>query len=141
MRDNRSSYSRESQFSFYAADSGIECAMYWDMKENAFATSTATNPQTQNIQCGNTSIIPNIISEDGSDATLTFNVPLNDASNNGTPQPYCAIVTIEKTDPSGSGSSATTIDSRGYNVCDSSGTPVYGNPNLVERALEVSYQQ
>jgi len=36
---------RESQFAFYAADTGVECALYWDFKHNAFDTSTTyTNP-------------------------------------------------------------------------------------------------
>jgi hypothetical protein len=30
---------RESQKSFYAADSGIECALYWDVKEKAFGSA------------------------------------------------------------------------------------------------------
>src|SRR3989344_6801923 len=35
-----SSFTRESQKSFYAADAGIECALYWDLKKMAFSTST-----------------------------------------------------------------------------------------------------
>ncbi len=35
-----SSLGRDSQFAFYAADTGAECALYWDFKYNAFATST-----------------------------------------------------------------------------------------------------
>ncbi len=43
-----SSSGRDSQFAFYAADSGIECALYWDAKHDAFAT---TSSLTQ-VTCG-----------------------------------------------------------------------------------------
>jgi len=39
---------RDSQYAFYAADAGIECALYWDNKYpsngSAFATSTSGSP-------------------------------------------------------------------------------------------------
>lgn len=35
-----SSLGRDSQFAFYAADTGAECALYWDIRYNLFATST-----------------------------------------------------------------------------------------------------
>ncbi|MBF05202.1 hypothetical protein CL644_00615 [bacterium] len=35
-----SSLGRDSQLAFYAADTGAECALYWDFKYNAFSTST-----------------------------------------------------------------------------------------------------
>ena len=40
-----SSYGRNSQFAFYAADTGLECALYWNIKD-AFSTTT---PST--IEC------------------------------------------------------------------------------------------
>lgn len=40
-----SSLSRDSQFAFYAADTGAECALYWDLRYSAFSTTTlATSP-------------------------------------------------------------------------------------------------
>ena len=38
-----SSVARESQFAFYAADTGAECALYWDNRFNYF-TATTTAP-------------------------------------------------------------------------------------------------
>ncbi|KKW45527.1 MAG: hypothetical protein UY98_C0044G0005 [Candidatus Kaiserbacteria bacterium GW2011_GWA2_58_9] len=35
-----SSIGRDSQFAFYAADSGAECALYWDVRYQRFPTST-----------------------------------------------------------------------------------------------------
>jgi len=144
-----SSYSNQSQFSFYAADSGADCALYWDIKGNngaTFATSS-TDTYASSITCGTNSSGSNAtitissgqVTEDAHDATTTFSMPLDDASNNGTSQPYCALVTIAKSDPNDTGLSATTISSNGYNVCTTAGVPVWGNPNLVERTLNVTY--
>jgi hypothetical protein len=36
-----SSMGRESQFAFYAADTGSECALYWDVRYSLFGTSTS----------------------------------------------------------------------------------------------------
>jgi hypothetical protein len=133
-----SAYGRESQFSFYAADSGAECALYWDIKGNSgqtFATSSSDMTGASSIMCGNTSLPLTVVSSDSRNETETFSMPLNDIANTS----YCAVVIISKTDPNGTGLSATAIDSRGYNVCNSSAQPTWGNPNLVERALKVSY--
>jgi len=35
-----SALSRDSQFSFYAADTGVECALYWDIRYDYFAATT-----------------------------------------------------------------------------------------------------
>lgn len=43
---------RDSQIAFYAADAGLECALYWDSKHDSFATSTSGSP----IDCGDSSI-------------------------------------------------------------------------------------
>ncbi len=112
---------RESQRAFYAADTGLECALYWDVKnpsgQSAFATSTgstifcnkdANNPGNQWVVGGAyTSVINRI---------------------NFLPDPYCAIVVVTK----GVGGS-TKIESLGYNTCDSS------NPRRVERAVRATY--
>jgi len=36
-----SSLGRDSQFAFYAADTGAECALYWDFRFNHFGSTTA----------------------------------------------------------------------------------------------------
>ena len=41
-----SSLSRTSQYAFYAADTGAECALYWDLRHTAF-DSTSTDPLTE----------------------------------------------------------------------------------------------
>ena len=108
---------RESQHAFYAADSGIECALYWDVQNpsgtSAFATSTSSG-----INCNN-----QIMTVGGAPlSTFTFNF---------SPDPYCAVITVTKAYV---GSVlVTTIESKGYNTCDSS------NPRRLERAVRAIY--
>lgn len=45
-----SSIGRDSQFAFYAADSGAECALYWDVRYSYFAS---TPPDGVNPTCDN----------------------------------------------------------------------------------------
>lgn len=111
----------ESQYAFYAADSGVECAVYHDLDTavSKFATTT-----TGTIACnGQTGITT------GSQTVPTL--PASQSSlvgGGGNPNPTsifyltftkgCAIVRVTK---SYSGSTlVTTIDSRGYNTCSSS---------------------
>ena len=112
---------RESQHAFYAADTGIECALYWDVKNptgiSAFATSTSSN-----ITCDGT---PATVGGGGHIyATSIFSFVL-------TPDPYCVTVRVTKIYL---GSVLrTTIESKGYNTCDLS------NPRRVERAVRATY--
>ncbi|KKQ76891.1 MAG: hypothetical protein A3A96_04485 [Candidatus Zambryskibacteria bacterium RIFCSPLOWO2_01_FULL_39_39] len=126
---------RDSQFAFYAADSGIECALYWDSKFDSFATSTSGSP----ISCGGSSLVANdTISGTttltriggGGDANQTsfFGFVMNQGSNS---VPHCAIVTVRKYYVGAR--LWTYIKSRGYNTCDVS------NPRRLERGIEVSY--
>ncbi|MEX2010248.1 MAG: hypothetical protein WD874_00390 [Parcubacteria group bacterium] len=119
---------RESQYAFYAADTGIECALYWDVKNtsgfSAFSTSSpsviACNANSANTQ-GKTNPTPNSV---GNSTVSTFNITF-------LPEPYCARVVVTK---GMSGSNITTlIESYGYNTCD------LANTRRVERAVRVSY--
>lgn len=110
-----SSAARDSQFAFYAADTGIECAVFWDIQGNAFATST-----TSTIECAGQSI-PNVGGA-GFDNPSVFTIDL-------APQPYCATVSVTKQQSP----RRTIIESKGYNTCDTS------NPRRVERAIRATY--
>lgn len=121
---------KESQLAFYAADSGSECALYWDRKditgatifEGAFATSTTdkdifcgtggpTTPQT-----GQVGSFSKEVSLDLTQATTTFYVDYSDQLNLN--HKACAKVTVFKwVDTSGPFPiDKTQVDSRGYNV-------------------------
>src|SRR3989344_402326 len=101
--------SKESLEAFYAADSGIECALFWDIKQQAFSTSTSNN-----ISCAG-----NSFSVGGS---LLSIFDLNLSSNS------CAHVRLQKT------GSETIITSLGENIaCGLIGS------RTVQRGLEVKY--
>lgn len=104
-----SSSSRDSQFAFYAADAGTECALYWDVQERAFSTST------QNIiTCAGSSMTV------GGGTVSEFSLTL--------PNGACADVTVNK-----SSESQTVVVSRGHNTCN------LNDPRRAERALRVAY--
>lgn len=106
-----SSAGRESQFAFYAADSGAECALYWDIQKGIFDGSPVP------FRCAGKDITP---SQSGT--TASFTVRLADATGAS-----CALVSIDKAD-------GTKIESRGRNDCGTG-----DNPARVERAIRVRY--
>lgn len=109
-----SSAGRESQFAFFAADSGAECALYWDLKYDSFATSSASS-----ITCAGETI-PNMGGGGNANPTSVFNLTF-------APENYCAEVSVTKEGLS------TILESRGYNTCDTA------NSRRVERAIRVRY--
>ncbi len=131
-----SSLGRDSQYAFYAADAGAECALYWDFK-NAFATTVATHGATCNSQ---------IIGEYRPPTSTT----LEDLVLGGVDYTAGAVVTefyfeqnnkcinVSVTKRS-SGGTATEINSRGYSVgCDVNGDPLI-NSRTLERAVRMRY--
>ena len=114
-----SSAARESQFAFYAADTGIECALFWDIQANAFAVSN-----TKSIECAGKTI--ESVGGAGYGSASTFDIDLS-------PLPYCATVSVTKQQKSNSTPRRTIIESRGYNTCDTT------NPRRVERAIRATY--
>lgn len=112
-----SASARESQHAFYAADTGIECAIFWDVRGINDVSAFSTTTTNQTIACNGQDITPD---EDGDVSTFSF-----DFSSSG--NPYCAAVTVTKT------GNETTIESRGYNTCEP------GNPRRVERGVVVRY--
>lgn len=102
---------------FYAADSGAECALYWDW-QGAFPVSGSS---AMTIEC--LSSTHNLI---GTTSPYSFDV------TSSTP-PRCVRITVDKNYLS---SGNTRIESRGYNVeCGN----IPGNPRAVERLIEVLF--
>lgn len=110
-----SSSARESQFAFYAADSGIECALYWDIKRGPISTTTPTP-----ISCNGTDMTVGGVGY-GVPSVFSFDF-LPDES-------YCVDVTVIKNETH----PRTVLKSRGYNTCDTT------NPRRIERAIEATY--
>lgn len=90
---------KESLLAFYASDAGIECALFWDIQRNAFATSS-----TSSITCdGDTFTVG------GPGGFSRFTIPFDDGS--------CATVEVTK-------SITTLIESQGKNICAESSKTV-----------------
>lgn len=113
-----SSAGRESQFAFFAADTGIECALHADVKLDAFATSS---PLTE-LDCG-TATTTLARSTVGDDYITEFEFMLG-----GGTSIQCVNVRVTREDPK-----RTTIESYGHNTCDQD------DPVRLERAIRVTY--
>ncbi len=120
---------RDSEAAFYSADSGVECALFWDLRNPTMPTRSAfaTSAPVQSIDCAGTNIAPPNITRSApvsGAATTTFTITFPTNS-------YCAIVSVAK---SYNGlQPLTRIESRGYNNCDPA------NARRVERAILVDY--
>ena len=85
---------KQTQIAFAAADSGIECALYWD----------ATLPQASSASCLGSTV-------------AGWNPSLNQSTTFTISSPLCVLVEITKTF---SPATTTAIKARGYNTCDTS---------------------
>jgi Tfp pilus assembly protein PilX len=135
---------RESQFAFYAADGGLECATYYDHTQDAF--SGTSSPAI--LQCGlmpSAATVNPVFVQSGNQATSTFTWSFE------TPGNYCTTVTVQKNLIYNTvvihGSStlqtiaASRISSRGYNVGWATSTQNCSAPSTkkVERELFFTY--
>lgn len=123
---------QESQHAFYAANSGIECATYWDLKNtggtSAFATSTPGS-----VTCNNQTV------STGSQTVQTNPTQSSRVGGGGVANPTsifsinftngCAIVRVTK-----AANGDTTIDSRGYNACGAA-----ASVRRFERGIQITY--
>jgi len=134
---------RDSQLAFYAADSGAECAFYWDLKGDNFATSTDSSGDiNSSLTCANAEVLAtNPMGYRGTDkgvdrldnlnATTTFWIYMAKTSANiGDSSKPCAQVQVGK--HAVGGQIKTIIDSRGYNTC-------IDNPRRLERGYQIQY--
>ncbi len=113
-----SSSGRESQFAFYAADAGIECALYADTALDAFATSSTITE----ITCG---ALPSTLTrtDDGTDFVTTFTFTSGTGNS-----AQCVDVVVTRRNPK-----RTVIESYGHNTC------TLTDPLRLERAIRVTY--
>ncbi len=127
---------RESQFGFYAADSGIECALYLD---NMGKFSTSTEP-TSVMRCNDQNIVAGDPFGDIDFPAIDFtsmNLPGTPTSTTlfwfgvgSSAEKKCAKVIVSKDN------SFTKIESFGYNICP---YPTASDPRIIERAIRVTY--
>lgn len=119
----------QSQYAIYAADTGVECALYWDFKYNTsnsiFPTSTSDTPArtASGAYCNGQDVtVGRSIDSTATAATTTITILL---------QPFYATVVVSK---SMNGSvMQTAIYSHGYNTLATTSS------SAVERELKVNY--
>jgi hypothetical protein len=143
--------SRNSTYSFYAADSGIECAVSPNNWTTAFASTTGGTLSCDGASANLSSVSSPQISPSGlvvadpgnpSGNPLrqwTVFIPLTYTVNSLTIR-ECASITITTGWSTSNSQSITVTDSRGYNICTSAVPPAPNstNPETVERALRLS---
>lgn len=136
----------QSQYAIYAADSGAECALYWDSKYNGsgsvFPSNSAGTLLPAGVVCGSYDVAANgtpptpfvaqptgwtpwTMVSNGNAATTTFMLTFPS-------YPYCAKVEVGKT-VAADGTIHTNIFSHGYNTC------VPNAPGQLEREFKVNY--
>lgn len=152
--------SRESNYAFYAANTVLECAVYWDKfganesEQVVFPVPTTSDTlvsNTDDLTCAGVNIATgagnnnktweNIVFTSNGDER-TFYIKIKDQLDirpggqkvfNG--DGYCAQATVIKSAPDPTTGVVTTrIEARGYNTCDTT------NPRRVERGLIEEYQ-
>jgi hypothetical protein len=112
---------REAQYAFTAADTGMECALMAELS-GSYLTGGV-------VSCAGQANIP--VDPLNQNGAFRFSVEIPPETT-GT-SPTCAVITVTTIPP------MRNIISQGYNLCQGS-APVIGNPRLVERVLESSYQ-
>lgn len=129
-----STTAKQSQYAIFAADTGVECALYWDNKyttdQSAFATSSQSSPPSSGISCDSVDIAaqPWSVVSSASAATTTF--WLSDVGSG-----QCVLVTVAKV-----GSPArTTVTSHGYTGASGANCATASGGVQLERALQVTY--
>ena len=128
----------QSQVAFDAADAAVECAIYFDVRENQFDQSNLTG----SVNCGaGPSISTGSQTSSGASPNGLVNSVIGGATvsmftvfygNSGEEDlvSSCALVTVDKNP---GGGLVTHITARGYNTCDNT------NPRRTERAVDAQY--
>jgi hypothetical protein len=126
---------KNSNDAFYAADTGVECALYYDQNAvnppptNAIAFGNITN--NTSTECAGTGVHMNDGAGTVSDPWKFYLFPL------GANASACAEVTVWR---DSSTPPVTTVNSKGYNVYDkSSSTCGFNGASRVERHIELTY--
>lgn len=127
---------KNSNDAFYAADTGAECALYYDQKSTVSATGNvfAFGQATSDVatECGGKAVDLNSGSGTQADPWTFYLFPIGPSGK------ACAKVSLWKDDsviPT-----VTTIDARGYNVYDVvSPNCSFSGANRVERHIQLTY--
>lgn len=147
---------RESQYAFYAANTGVECAVYWDLHgpqlidgviEYVFPPPEQTrlsDLSLEEVKCGGGKLVTGEGFIFGQNYTGPWNISntnttvfrlaiTNDINSKTSDLQYCAEVTVEKEEVNDV--VLTTITSQGLNNCDPD-----NNSRTVQRGLVIQYE-
>ena len=131
-----SSSGRESQFAFYNADTGVECALYYEYKGTngnggPFFPRNNTDSLTSPITCNGSSVNVSFVGTPTlTSATTTFSINPASAGCLTRTQPSYTVTVAKTASSSGNNNfTSVTVQSRGYNTCDTT------SPKRVERGL------
>jgi hypothetical protein len=129
-----SALGRDSQFAFYAADSGAECALYWDVKKNAFDVT----PPAEVPRCAGQNLGETVSSGSRSAPPYTISFQINLFANVdgilGTidDSGYCVQVAVNKN----TSAPFTSIRADGYST---SCATIATSPRSLQRSVELQY--
>src|SRR3989344_4900263 len=126
-----SSLSRDSQFAFYAADTGAECALYWDLRFSAFSTTTlATTPMCDGKLLN--VVVPSTPAPYTIEFRLNLFVNADGIANTSDDSGYCTDVTVQKR----TSNPYTVIRADGYSTsCEATTT----SARALQRSVELHY--
>ncbi len=116
-----SNLAKDSQTSFYQADTAVECGMFYDTA-GSFPLGTDPAGATSPIICGEHSF-----QIDQTASRMDYLMYTESVSN---PSGPCSSILFDK--ETLAGSSISVVEGRGYNICTTS-------PRQVQRALKVQY--
>lgn len=152
-----SSYARESQKAFYAADAALDCALYNDISplitQTAFLMNPPTIPYSAELSCGTSTdksrvylLDTSTTGDDNFEKAFVFRYFTNQYFNTEYVGAGCAYVLVEK---KGGGITPvmTRITASGFNTCIESivgsgvyDVPDFDDPKLLERRMSIRYE-
>ena len=125
---------QESQYAFYAADAGLECALYADQQSGAFIYPLSDPGVAPSMSCDG---IPALSASEVWN-TAYWVVTERLSLDSGTTHPRCADVTIYKYKDAQANGTTSYLYSQGYDVsCGEVASS--NNPRIVSRGINVHY--
>lgn len=148
-----SSYARESQRAFYAADSALECGLYVDLVGVGTPPTSpfsASAPVDASFECGGDTISSRYLSGSGGTENYDYPFVFRYYNSNNNDDNSCAYILVEKNQKT---TDLTVIETRmtsvGFNTCiadpngdpDMINIPDFDDPTVLERRISIIYNK
>lgn len=117
---------RDSQLAFYAADTGAECALYWDVRYAYFATSAPATVVAPDPRCNGQTLTTS-----GRAATYPYTMRFTFEPNG-----FCTDVTVTKSIDGATNALTTTVHADGLSTTCATRAI---NTNALQRSVELHY--